>query len=213
MCLVRRLSLAENTSLTGMSKAEEKAQRYYQACMNETKIEELGAKPLQELISQVSSSSRLRRIAIPSRACTVISPVSLRTILQIGGWALTEPWDKKNFQEVLRTVSANYHASPFFTVFVSTDSKNSSSNIIQVRHLFCALRYCSIILLPSQSVCMINLNSRGRVKMVPSAFLFPLTLKTINISFKNRNGNVKKFEIQLGIFCRSDQRGKYNNHS
>lgn len=36
-----------------LSKAEEKAQRYYQACMNEAKIEELGAKPLQELISQV----------------------------------------------------------------------------------------------------------------------------------------------------------------
>lgn len=43
----------ENTSMKGLSKAEEKAQRYYQACMNEAKIEELGAKPLQELISQV----------------------------------------------------------------------------------------------------------------------------------------------------------------
>lgn len=36
-----------------LSNAEEKAQRYYRACMNETKIEELGAKPLQDLISQV----------------------------------------------------------------------------------------------------------------------------------------------------------------
>lgn len=44
---------AENTTMKGLSKAEEKAQRYYQACMNEAKIEELGAKPLQELISQV----------------------------------------------------------------------------------------------------------------------------------------------------------------
>ncbi|XP_037346870.2 endothelin-converting enzyme 1 [Pungitius pungitius] len=94
--------LLENTSMKGLSKAEEKAQRYYQACMNEAKIEELGTKPLQELISQ------------------------------IGGWALTGPWDKDNFQEVLRMVSANYHTSPFFTVFVSTDSKNSNSNIIQV---------------------------------------------------------------------------------
>uniref|UniRef100_A0A8D3CLF7 Endothelin-converting enzyme 1 n=1 Tax=Scophthalmus maximus TaxID=52904 RepID=A0A8D3CLF7_SCOMX len=50
----------------------------------------------------------------------------------IGGWALTGPWDKDNFQEVLRMVSANYRTSPFFTVFVSTDSKNSNSNIIQV---------------------------------------------------------------------------------
>lgn len=43
----------ENTSMKGLSEAEEKAQRYYQACMNEAKIEELGAQPLQELISQV----------------------------------------------------------------------------------------------------------------------------------------------------------------
>ena len=36
-----------------LSQAEEKAQRYYHACMNETKIESLGAQPLQELIKQV----------------------------------------------------------------------------------------------------------------------------------------------------------------
>ncbi|XP_047439160.1 endothelin-converting enzyme 1 isoform X1 [Mugil cephalus] len=94
--------LLENTTMKGLSMAEEKAQRYYQACMNETKIEELGAKPLQQLISQ------------------------------IGGWSLNGPWDKDNFQEVLRTVSASLRTSPFFTVFVSTDSKNSNSNIIQV---------------------------------------------------------------------------------
>ncbi|XP_036415962.1 endothelin-converting enzyme 1 isoform X2 [Colossoma macropomum] len=95
-------SLLENASQQGLSKAELKAKRYYQACMNEAKIEELGARPLQELISQT------------------------------GGWALTGSWDKENFQEVLRVVSANYRTSPFFTVFVSTDSKNSNSNIIQV---------------------------------------------------------------------------------
>lgn len=94
--------LLENTTMKGLSDAEEKAQRYYEACMNETKIEELGAKPLQQLIDQ------------------------------IGGWGLTEPWAKDNFQKVLRTVSANLRTSPFFTVFVSTDSKNSSTNIIQV---------------------------------------------------------------------------------
>uniref|UniRef100_A0A8D2ZJF1 Endothelin-converting enzyme 1 n=1 Tax=Scophthalmus maximus TaxID=52904 RepID=A0A8D2ZJF1_SCOMX len=94
--------LLVNTTMKGLSQAEEKAQRYYHACMNEAKIEDLGAKPLQELI------------------------------IQIGGWALTGPWDKDNFQEVLRMVSANYRTSPFFTVFVSTDSKNSNSNIIQV---------------------------------------------------------------------------------
>ncbi|XP_038864502.1 endothelin-converting enzyme 1-like isoform X4 [Salvelinus namaycush] len=92
----------KNTTMKGLSKAEENAQMYYKACMNETKIEELGAQPLQELINQT------------------------------GGWALTGSWDKNNFQEVLRTVSANYHCSPFFTVFVSTDSKCSNHNIIQV---------------------------------------------------------------------------------
>ncbi|KAG9260766.1 endothelin-converting enzyme 1 [Astyanax mexicanus] len=95
-------SLLENTNQQGLSKAELKAQRYYQACMSEARIEELGSQPLQELINQT------------------------------GGWALTGPWDKENFQEVLRIVSANYRTSPFFTVFVSTDSKNSTSNIIQV---------------------------------------------------------------------------------
>lgn len=94
--------LLENTTMKGLSDAEEKAQRYYEACMNETKIEELGAKPLQQLIDQ------------------------------IGGWGLTEPWNKDNFQKVLRTVSANLRTTPFFTVYVSTDSKNSSTNIIQV---------------------------------------------------------------------------------
>lgn len=39
--------------MKGLSKAEEKAQRYYQACMNDAKIEELGAKPLQDLIKEV----------------------------------------------------------------------------------------------------------------------------------------------------------------
>lgn len=39
--------------MKGLSQAEEKAQKYYQACMNEAKIEELGAKPLQDLISAV----------------------------------------------------------------------------------------------------------------------------------------------------------------
>ncbi|KAJ8391177.1 hypothetical protein AAFF_G00096060 [Aldrovandia affinis] len=94
--------LLENTSMTGLSDAEKKAQWYYQSCMSEAKIEDLGGQPLQDLINQT------------------------------GGWALTGPWDKSNFQEVLRIVSANYRTSPFFTVFVSTDSKSSNSNIIQV---------------------------------------------------------------------------------
>lgn len=126
------LTSLENTTVKGLSKAEEKAQRYYQACMNEAKIEELGAKPLQELISQVCSSN-IHHFHPCQFPCSCLK-VSSQTPFQIGGWALTGPWDKSNFQEVLRMVSANYRTSPFFTVFVSTDSKNSNSNIIQVRH-------------------------------------------------------------------------------
>lgn len=47
------LVLPEN-STASVSEAERKAQVYYRACMNETRIEELRAKPLMELIERVS---------------------------------------------------------------------------------------------------------------------------------------------------------------
>ncbi|KAG8569550.1 hypothetical protein GDO81_014456 [Engystomops pustulosus] len=92
----------ENTTMNFSSVAEHKTQRYYQACLNESKIEALGAKPLQELIEK------------------------------LGGWNITGPWDKDNFQETLQAVTAYYRISPFFSVFVSADSKNSNSNVIQI---------------------------------------------------------------------------------
>ncbi|XP_043919104.1 endothelin-converting enzyme 1 isoform X1 [Protopterus annectens] len=49
----------------------------------------------------------------------------------IGGWNITSEWSKDNFQEVLRT-AARFQTSPFFSVYVSADSKNSNSNVIQV---------------------------------------------------------------------------------
>uniref|UniRef100_A0A8D0L438 Endothelin-converting enzyme 1 n=2 Tax=Sphenodon punctatus TaxID=8508 RepID=A0A8D0L438_SPHPU len=94
--------LLENTTANMSSEAESKAQRYYQSCMNETKIEELKAKPLMELITK------------------------------LGGWNITGPWDRDNFNQTLREVTAHYHTSPFFSVYVSADSKNSNSNVIQV---------------------------------------------------------------------------------
>uniref|UniRef100_A0A6Q2YDU0 Endothelin-converting enzyme 1 n=1 Tax=Esox lucius TaxID=8010 RepID=A0A6Q2YDU0_ESOLU len=116
--------LLENTTMKGLSKAEEKAQKYYQACMSEAKIEKLGAQPLQKLIHQT------------------------------GGWALTGSWDKNNFQEVLRIVSANYRCSPFFTVFVSTDSKSSNSNIIQVRRvLHYSIHFTVYIVIRTPNCC------------------------------------------------------------
>uniref|UniRef100_A0A8C0QCP9 Endothelin-converting enzyme 1 n=1 Tax=Canis lupus familiaris TaxID=9615 RepID=A0A8C0QCP9_CANLF len=93
--------LLEN-STASVSEAERKAQVYYHACMNETRIEELKAKPLMELIEK------------------------------LGGWNITGPWDKDNFQDTLQVVTSHYRTSPFFSVYVSADSKNSNSNVIQV---------------------------------------------------------------------------------
>ncbi|EDL29907.1 endothelin converting enzyme 1 [Mus musculus] len=93
--------LLENATAS-VSEAERKAQVYYRACMNETRIEELRAKPLMELIEK------------------------------LGGWNITGPWAKDNFQDTLQVVTAHYRTSPFFSVYVSADSKNSNSNVIQV---------------------------------------------------------------------------------
>nr|XP_033777399.1 endothelin-converting enzyme 1 isoform X2 [Geotrypetes seraphini] len=94
--------LLENITTNVTSEAERKAQRYYLSCMNETKIEELAAKPLTDLIKKV------------------------------GGWNITGPWKEDNFQEILSVFTAQYHTSPFFSIDVGADSKNSNSNVIQV---------------------------------------------------------------------------------
>ncbi|XP_015454297.2 endothelin-converting enzyme 1 [Pteropus alecto] len=51
---------------------------------------------------------------------------------KLGGWNITGPWDKDNFQDILQVVTSHYRTSPFFSVYVSADSKNSNSNVIQV---------------------------------------------------------------------------------
>lgn len=51
---------------------------------------------------------------------------------QLGGWNITAPWAGDNFNATLREVTAHYRTSPFFSVYVSADSKNSNSNVIQV---------------------------------------------------------------------------------
>ncbi|XP_015268057.1 PREDICTED: endothelin-converting enzyme 1 [Gekko japonicus] len=94
--------LLENTTAGTLSEAERKAQRYYQSCMNETKIEELKAEPLVDLIRK------------------------------LGGWNVTGPWEEDSFNQTLLALAAYHHISPFFSLYVSADSKNSSSNIIQV---------------------------------------------------------------------------------
>ncbi|XP_077167865.1 endothelin-converting enzyme 1 isoform X2 [Paroedura picta] len=94
--------LLENATAGRQSEAELKAQRYYQSCMNETKIEELKAEPLMALIRK------------------------------LGGWNVTGPWEEDSFNRTLLALAAHYHISPFFSLYISADSKNSSSNVIQV---------------------------------------------------------------------------------
>uniref|UniRef100_A0A673HNX6 endothelin-converting enzyme 1 n=1 Tax=Sinocyclocheilus rhinocerous TaxID=307959 RepID=A0A673HNX6_9TELE len=94
--------LLKNGTFNSSSEAERKTQSYYLSCLNEQRIEELGAQPLIDLIAK------------------------------IGGWNITESWDKDNFLDVLKIVSGPYRAQPFFTVGVSVDPKNSNSNVIQV---------------------------------------------------------------------------------
>ncbi|XP_011837326.1 PREDICTED: endothelin-converting enzyme 2 [Mandrillus leucophaeus] len=94
--------LLENTTFNSSSEAERKTQRFYLSCLQVERIEELGAQPLRDLIDK------------------------------IGGWNITGPWDQDNFMEVLKAVSGTYRATPFFTVYISADSKSSNSNVIQV---------------------------------------------------------------------------------
>ncbi|KGL72628.1 Endothelin-converting enzyme 1, partial [Tinamus guttatus] len=51
---------------------------------------------------------------------------------QLGGWNVTGAWSGGDFNATLREVTAHYRTSPFFSVYVSADSKNSNSNVIQV---------------------------------------------------------------------------------
>ncbi|OWK06089.1 ECE2, partial [Cervus elaphus hippelaphus] len=92
----------KNTTFNSSSEAERKTQRFYLSCLQVERIEELGAQPLRDLIDK------------------------------IGGWNVTGPWDRDNFMEVLKAVAGTYRATPFFTVYVSADSKSSNSNVIQV---------------------------------------------------------------------------------
>lgn len=94
--------LLENQTASAASEAERKAQRYYQACMNESKTEELKATPL------------------------------LDRIQKLGGWNISGSWEGGDFNQTLLVLAAHHHTSPFFSVYVSADSKNSNSNVIQV---------------------------------------------------------------------------------
>lgn len=67
------------------------------------------------------------RVSLPPGNLPVFSPPT-----QLGGWNITGPWNKDNFQDILQVVTSHYRTSPFFSVYVSADSKSSNSNVIQV---------------------------------------------------------------------------------
>ncbi|CAL8348439.1 unnamed protein product [Arctogadus glacialis] len=94
--------ILENGTFNGTSEAERKTQSYYLSCLNQPRIDQLGAQPLVDLITK------------------------------LGGWSITGRWEKDNFMEVLKLLSGPYRAQPFFSLGVSTDPKNSNSNVIQV---------------------------------------------------------------------------------
>lgn len=93
------------TGASGESVTTKKAKTFYDACMDDTTIDKIGAKPLLDIIND------------------------------LGGWNIAPPWEKSkfNFERTLKTVHKNYSVTAFFSVDVDTDDKNSSKNIIKVR--------------------------------------------------------------------------------
>ena len=87
-------------------------------------------KGLQKVTQHAHCGSRTHVWASAGSSPHVPSPSP-----QLGGWNITGPWDKDNFQDTLQVVTSHYHTSPFFAVYVSADSKNSNSNVIQVSGL------------------------------------------------------------------------------
>ncbi|GFU35800.1 endothelin-converting enzyme homolog [Nephila pilipes] len=84
------------------SEAERKARRYYKSCMNKTRIEELGAEPLLDLLNKT------------------------------GGWTVSGGFNINdwNFQRILEIQHNQYGAPSFFSWTVHPDLKNSSQNTI-----------------------------------------------------------------------------------
>ena len=79
MCHQPLSFVVPENSTASVSEAERKAQVYYRACMNETRIEELKAKPLIELIKKVGLCPRLPCHApcpLPPAPCPLPEPLA-----------------------------------------------------------------------------------------------------------------------------------------
>lgn len=86
------------------SEAEAKARIFYHSCMNKAKIEELGAKPMFDLLKKV------------------------------GGWTISGDFNIKdwNFQKTLELLHNQYEATSFFSWVIMVDLRNSSQNCLAV---------------------------------------------------------------------------------
>ncbi|XP_078725644.1 endothelin-converting enzyme 2-like isoform X1 [Lampetra fluviatilis] len=98
------LELPEDAAGRELGDAQGKARRYFRACMDEQSIEQRGAAPLQQLLTQ------------------------------LGGWSMLGTWNETghSLQELLEVVMGSYRASPFFAIYVGQDAKHSNSNIVQI---------------------------------------------------------------------------------
>lgn len=98
------------TGTTGIggeaSETTRKAKTFYDACMDETTIGKIGAKPLLDIIND------------------------------LGGWNIAGQWNQSRFEfeRTLKTVQRKYSVSAFFSTGVDADDKNSSKNIIKVKY-------------------------------------------------------------------------------
>ncbi|GFR05244.1 endothelin-converting enzyme homolog [Trichonephila clavata] len=94
----------ENENFTLMGEAEKKARTFYKSCMNQTRIEELGAEPLLDLLKKA------------------------------GGWTISGDFDIQdwNFQRMLEVQHNQYGGTAFFSWTVFPDLKNSTRNAIVI---------------------------------------------------------------------------------
>ncbi|XP_071509255.1 endothelin-converting enzyme homolog [Diadema antillarum] len=94
------------SELNTTSSAELKAQDFFISCMDEDNIiEKLGAKPLLDIIAN-----------------------------QLGGWNVTGTFNAStyNFNHTVKVLESLYSEQPFFSLFIGSDDKNSSRNILQI---------------------------------------------------------------------------------
>ncbi|XP_072173719.1 endothelin-converting enzyme 1-like [Diadema setosum] len=108
--LLKRLIEEEGSEYNGgQSEAMRKAKDYYRACMNVTAVENAGSEPLKKLLNQ------------------------------LGGWSMlprdtpgVDNWDEGLFDLTQAILAVHkLDTAPLFSMFLSSDQKNSSANIIQ----------------------------------------------------------------------------------